>query len=400
MSQLSLLAEDRERVLLVTRNFPPVVGGMERLLFNTWLQLQTEFSVALLAPRGAESFVGNHSMLTTVPLKPLPAFLISSLYHAQRMARRYRPNVILSGSGLTAPQALVAGRLTNTPVVCFVHGLDVVAKSAVYQGVFVPALRHCDRIIANSRNTARLAENAGVPPNRIEVLPPGVDLPSPGRLRATETFRRRIGAGSRPLLLSVGRLSPRKGIAEFIAHSFPDIVAARPDILLIIIGDDPKNAVQDQAGQASHIRKIVADRNLGDHVLMLGTVSDETLHDAYAAASLLIFPVLDIPGDVEGFGMVAIEAAAHGLPTAAFATGGIPDAIVDTQTGYLASSGNYQELTRHVVNHLTAANQQTWSARCRLHSAQFQWSRYGQRLRTLLRRVTQENSARPVDHRP
>lgn len=389
MPQLSQLPETRKRILLVTRNFPPVVGGMERLLFNAWLQLQVEFSVTLLAPRGTESVVGNDSALTTVPLNPLPMFLLSSLFQAQRMARRFRPHVILSGSGLTAPQAFVAGRLTGTPVVCFVHGLDIVAKNAAYQSAFVPTLRHCNRIIANSRNTARLAENAGVRPNRINILPPGVDLPPPSPLRSSEAFRRRIGAGNRPLLLSVGRLSPRKGIAEFLLHSYPDIIAARPDILFVVIGDDPKQAVQDHSSQAGRLRQVISSRNLRDHVLMLGTVEDETLHDAYSASSLLVFPVIDIPGDVEGFGMVTIEAAAYGLPTVAFATGGIPDTIVDTQTGYLARTGDYQGFTQHIINHLATENPQIWSDRCRQHVAQFEWSRYGKRLRTLLTDVIQ-----------
>jgi SAM-dependent methyltransferase len=87
-----------------------------------------------------------------------------------------------------------------------------------------------------------------------------------------------------------------------------------------------------------------------EHIRFLGVITDKVLlATAYEAADVHVFPVRHIPDDPEGFGMVAIEAAAHGLATAAFATGGIVDAVHHGESGYLAETNNYAELSQHVL---------------------------------------------------
>ena len=78
------------------------------------------------------------------------------------------------------------------------------------------------------------------------------------------------------------------------------------------------------------------------------------LHAAYAEADALVFPVLELPGDVEGFGMVALEAAAHGLPTFGFRSGGVPDAVQEGRTGELVSASDYGGLAERLANHLAS----------------------------------------------
>ena len=138
-------------LLFVTRNFPPLTGGMERLNHQAFTSLAATYSATLCGPEGASGFLPPGAPVCEVPLAPLSRFLISAQWAALKLARRERPEIVYSGSGLTAPAALVAGRAVGARTVCYLHGLDIVADHPLYRHVFLPAIRRVDRIIVNSR---------------------------------------------------------------------------------------------------------------------------------------------------------------------------------------------------------------------------------------------------------
>jgi phosphatidylinositol alpha-1,6-mannosyltransferase len=103
---------------------------------------------------------------------------------------------------------------------------------------------------------------------------------------------------------------------------------------------------------------------------------------AYMAADVLVFPVQEIPGDIEGFGMVAIEAAAHNLPTVAFAVGGVPDAVRDGISGALVARGDNESFARATIKFLDPRSGLRTDSRQFAES--FCWQKFGQRLRSIL----------------
>ena len=126
-------------------------------------------------------------------------------------------------------------------------------------------------------------------------------------------------------MLPAGRLTARKGLAEFAAEALPRVVAACPEALLVVIGGEPADALHGgSGGGAARVRTAAASASVQDHLRFLGSASDAELSEAYQAADVLVFPVRDLAGDVQGFGM---EAAAHGLPTVTYATSGVVDAL-------------------------------------------------------------------------
>lgn len=122
------------------------------------------------------------------------------------------------------------------------------------------------------------------------------------------------------------------------------------------------------------------------NVLLTGRLDDDQLDALYAAARLFVFPVKDIPGDVEGFGMVAREAAAHGLPCVAFNAGGVADAVADGRSGTLVSPGDYLNMASTIRAYLKGAVTGVDADSCRRHAAGFAWPLYGEKLRALVRR--------------
>lgn len=380
------MPEPSDGVLLVTRNFPPLRGGMERLNQRMLAGLASRGHAALVGPRGCATHAPPGAPVAQVAAAPLWRFLAGALPATWRMARRYRPRVVLAGSGLTAPFAWLGARLVGARSAVYLHGLDLVAPSRVYQLLWLPFIRRCDIAIANSSNTARLAQARGVLVRRLRIVHPGTDLPRPDP-GARQRFRQVHGLDGQPVLLSVGRLTPRKGLAEFVRDALPLILASRPDALLLVIGHDASDALATGAGAVSQRQRILGTARLAgiEHaVRVLPPCDDATLSEAYRAADVHVFPLREVPGDVEGFGMVAVEAAAHGLPTVAFRAGGVEDAVIEEATGTLVTANDHAAFARTTLDWLSLSLQPDVRARCEGAAHRFAWVTFDEQLHALL----------------
>ncbi|RJQ27266.1 glycosyltransferase family 1 protein [Candidatus Parcubacteria bacterium] len=389
MSVLSEKPVMQKQALVITRNFPPLVGGMERLMAQAFKELGREYRCILIGPQGCEQFVPAPHQATGCSLAHISVFLMRGLSATILQARRYDFDFCMAGSGVTAPLAWAAKLFFGIPAISFIHGLDLIAESPTYQQIFIPALRQMDLVIANSNNTARLAKAKGIRPERIEILHPGVELPAPAPAE-DDRLAGEYNLEGKKILLSVGRLVPRKGLAEFLRFSFPDILAACPETVLVIIGEEPANALSRANGARREIEQVIREQALADHVLLLGRAPDEKLAAFFQRADLFVFPVREVRGDVEGFGMVAMEAAAYGVPTVAFATGGVPDAVRDQWSGFLVKTGDYQSFARVTVQYLTGQATGVNPERCRAFAAQFSWNHFGRRLLELCSRGSRQ----------
>jgi phosphatidylinositol alpha-1,6-mannosyltransferase len=365
-----------KKILIVSRNHPPLWGGMERLNLHLVKEIAARMKVRLIAPEGAADYAPPKVAVTPVPLHPLSRFLLAAGWQTLRTARAWRPDLILAGSGLMAPAALLAARTCGARAAAYVHGLDLAVPHPVYRSLWCPALRRLDTVIANSRATARLAESIGVAAERIGIVHPGVALAEPDPA-ARQRFRDRHGLGEAPVLLSVGRLTTRKGLREFVSEVLPRIVASHPEVRLVVIGDIAANALYAKAQTWESIVAAAEAAGVAGHLHFLGQRFGQELTDAYQGAEVHIFPVRQLPGDPEGFGMVAVEAAAAGLATVAYATGGVVDAVAEGESGRLAEPGNAGQFAEAVCALLRNPLPRE---RIRRFAEQFAWPRFGEKL--------------------
>lgn len=382
MSDSSASGPCLESILLVTRNLPPLRGGMERLNQHVALELHVRFQVQVVGPEGCRAALPKGIEVHEVPVHPLWRFLIQAMIRSLWVARRKRPRVVIAGSGLTAPIAVLSAWLAGGRSAVYAHGLDLAVRHWLYRALWLPFLRRCDVCVVNSHHTAGLAERAGVSAGKITVIHPGVTLPSVGSVDSGDGFRREHDLDGSKLLLSVGRLTPRKGLLGFVRDALPHIVKNHPNAVLVIIGDEAPDALNGAGtGGAARIRALAHGLGLDRHVRMLGTCSDMMLSSAYAAADLCVFPLCEIPGDVEGFGMIAIEAAAYGLPTVAFDVGGVADAVADGRSGWLVPAGDYSAMVERIDQVLMVGRTPDVRRQAQDFAEAFDWGHFGSHLR-------------------
>jgi phosphatidylinositol alpha-1,6-mannosyltransferase len=373
---------------MITRNLPPLRGGMERLNAQMAKALSGEYQVIVLAPAGSRLDDAGAVRLVCCPLPGLGAFLIWAMFRSTFHAVRGRARWVLGGSGLVAPVVLLAGWASRAQRGIYLHGLDIVVRSRLYRSVWLPAVRRMHLCVVNSRNTRQLAIDAGVDVERLRIVFPGVTLapivPTAARRGDTDAFRERHGLGAGPLVLSVGRLTKRKGLAEFAARGMPAFLTARPDARLVVIGDEAPDALNASGvGQRGRIAAAAKAAGVEASIHFLGPVREDELHCAFLAAAVHVFPGVQVDGDVEGFGMVAIEAAAQGLPTVAFDVGGVSDAVDDPASGTLVASGDYDALVEALIEAIDHGSEAR-AASCRAVAERFAWPVFRQSISAAL----------------
>ena len=370
---------NKKKILIVTRNLPPLIGGMERLNWHIADELSHKNEILLLSHNEAENTVPQNCIFYGVRLNPLPLFLIAAFIKTFLICVVKKPDILFAGSGLTAPIAVFWAKIFRKKSVIYIHGLDINNSSQVYQFLWLPFIRQANQIIANSTPTKNLAIKNKVKESKIKIIHPGVSFPPPlNNPNIINNLKDKFGLHNKKVLLSVGRLTERKGILEFVEYCLPSIVNVEPDTRLVVIGDTATNALNNKFQTQNQILQIAKRYNIEKNIVFTGAIEDQILSQFYYLAQIHVFPVKHIPEDPEGFGMVAIEAAAHGTPTIAFATGGVVDAVEDSVSGYLIESNQYKKLGERIINILKSDKQ--IKSNCQTFAASFAWSNIGKKM--------------------
>lgn len=334
------------RLLFVTQDFPPDVGGIQTYSWELVRRWAEKVSLCVVAPERPDAQdVDAKLPAPVVRVSCAPDMLpLRGLSTVIRQARSFQPDVAFHAQWQTVGASLLAQLLTGFPrrIVCAAHGRELlfnplasVPGASVYDWLRRLLLRIPDLFVPVSRYTGGLLQQAGVDPSTIRVAPNGVDS---DRFHPMETsrVRDRLGLGDQPLLLTVGRLVPRKGLDTTI-RALPALLSDVPDLQYVIVGSGPDE---------ERLRALVDFHDLHDVVHFAGQVPWDDLLLYYNAANVFVMPSREDPPDVEGFGLVFLEANACGTPVVGADAGGVPDAIVDGETGYLVPPADPEALAQ------------------------------------------------------
>jgi phosphatidylinositol alpha-1,6-mannosyltransferase len=341
---------------------------MERLMQHLARGMAEYADLTVIGPDGCTHHLPEYTKVYEVSEKLAPFVLISTLL-AIRACRGKSFDIVIGGSGLIAPTLSILSWLFKCKTAIYLHGLDIVVANFWYQRIFVPRMRSMDLILVNSRSTRQLAIDKGVREQRIEVVNPGTEIPEMPSADTLAEFRSRYRIPFDKIIVFVGRMTQRKGLSVFIAKCLPAILTREPKAGLVIVGKNPEQSLN-RLGEENDVLSAVESSQYKDRIVFLGQLDDMELRACYAASDVQILPLKHVKGDIEGFGMVAIEAAALGTPTVAFSMGGVADAI-NNCNGRLVPAGRYDEFAKAVLEILSGPVIDGKS--CRRHAANFSW---------------------------
>ena len=342
------------KLLLVTQDFPPHVGGIQ-----TWsAELASRFArsleaFAVVAPRVPGSADIDAALpypvhRVTASTDLLPALVTPTLV---RLGNRQGFDALLHAQWPTVLGALAARKLGGPKrIFLAAHGRELLLEplarvgpaQRVYDGARRRVIKKVDHLFPVSQYTAELLRNLGAEDQRMTVVANGTD---PERFRPLDVSARReeLDLGPRPVLLTVGRLTPRKGIDTVLA-ALPQVVERVPDVIYLVVGEGEDR---------TRLEQLAREMSVTDHVRFLGKVTYDELPTMYNLGDVFVTPSRSAPPSVEGFGIVFLEANACGKPVIGARTGGIPDAVIDGETGLLVDPDAPSQLADAILRLLT-----------------------------------------------
>ncbi len=326
------------KVLLFTIEYPPFKGGVANYYKNVVKNWPEPDNILVLH--------NNNNLLLKNWLWPkwLPA-----LWQLWQIIKKEKIEHVLIGHILPlGTVTYFVTKLAKIPYSVFLHGMDFTyalrmkRKKEITKKILVRA----NRVICANSYTAKLVEEfiGDKLVNKIVVANPGVEprqLDSQTTKQLEEKFKDKYNLQNKIILFSIGRLVKRKGFDKVI-EAMPEVLKRVPDLVYVIAGDGPDK---------SYLRDLVSNLETKSlqSVIFLGKISDKEKWIWLNLSNIFIMPARSIEEDFEGFGIVYLEANFCSKPVIAGNSGGVPDAVKDTETGILVDPENTERIAGAII---------------------------------------------------
>lgn len=335
--------------LLLSTVFPPQTGGSGRWFWEVYRRLSRRDYVIAAGehPQQTDFDAGHdlriHRLRLLMKQWGLRSFQgLAGYWRAVRTLKKVvrAEQVQMIHCGRCLPEGVMCLALKcrrRIPYLCYIHGEDVTTAKDSREHAFLVrrVLNNANLLIANSDNTRRiLLDEWQLPPERVHTLHPGVDVQFFAPAPPSSEQREKLGWGNRPVALTVGRLQKRKG-QDMMIRALPAIRRSVPNILYAIAGDGEEREPLEQ---------LAREQGVAEHVQFLGEVRDADLLACYQQCDLFALPNRQVGQDIEGFGMVLLEAQACGKPVIAGASGGTAETMQIPETGRVINCDGPDEL--------------------------------------------------------
>ena len=337
------------KILLITTDFPPTRGGVA----SYWRGLLPYFNsdqTTVLAP----AIEGAVNFDSVQPYKIVRKKLFTSLFWPRwlpmlwqtwKLVRTEKIDRIIAGQPLPGGTvALIVKMITGVPYILSFHGMDFLRAKAQPRKYWLlkKIMAEADGIIVNSHYTESLVAKDNVHNCPIVVAYPAASMLGP-EVIDKEKAKSDLHFSGKKVVLSVGRLVERKGFDKTIM-AINKLRSRYQDLVYVIVGN----------GVYLHrLQRLLVENCLQSVVSIVTQADDNDLQRYYSAADVFCLPVREIPGgDVEGFGIVYLEAGSYGLPVIAGNSGGAPEAVVDGATGIVVDGNSISSIAFAISQYL------------------------------------------------
>ena len=348
--------------LIVTRSFPPEIGGMQNLMWGLTNELSKNFMIKVFA----EYYDGHKNFDEQV------SFSIERVGGIKFLRKYRKAQLINEFIKENKIEAIIADHWksfellkTNKKKICLIHGKEINhEKSTSLNKRVLMVLNNVETIVANSEYTKNLAISLGVQQDKIIVIHPGIDQVQELDKKTLDKVENLLKHKS-PRLITVSRFDKRKN-HEKIIMALRNLKQIYPDIVYLCIGygEEEKN-----------IRKLVTELSLQGQVMFFKDISNNLKNSLIAKSNVFVMPSIIHKKSVEGFGIAYVEAAQYGVPSLGGKDGGASDAIDHQKTGLICDGNELDEVYSSINSMLENNKYLEYGKAAKENSVKFKWSK-------------------------
>ena len=346
--------------LIVTRSFPPELGGMQSLMWGLARELSKNFMIKVFA-----DYIENHK-----EFDEQATFSIERV-GGPKLLRKYRKAYLIDEfikngkvNGIIADHWKSLEHLkTNKKKYCLIHGKEINhARGSGINKRLLTVLNNVEKVIANSKYTKDLAINIGVKADNIIVINPGIDPIKDLDQKSLEKVESLLAVKT-PRLITVSRFDKRKNHQKVIM-ALRNLKQIYPDIIYICIG---------YGDEEENIKDLVKELDLEGQVMFFKDISEDLKNALVAKSNIFVMPSIIYKSSVEGFGIAYTEAAQLSIPSIGGKDGGASDAIDHEKTGLICDGGNLDDIYSSINSMLENKKYLEYGKNAKEFVSKFDW---------------------------
>jgi phosphatidylinositol alpha-1,6-mannosyltransferase len=318
--------------LVVTRSYPPEIGGMQNLMWGLTNSLSKHDLIKVFADghKNAKQFDEKVS------------FTIERI-GGPKIIKKYRKSLLVNNylESNKKVKTVIADHWksleqikTNVKKICLIHSKEINHKKGSFSNRrILKAFNNIDQVVANSEYTKNLAVEIGIDQNKIIVINPGV-FPVKDIDKSLIKEAEKLLKNKNPRLITVSRFDKRKN-HEKVIMALRNLKQIYPNIVYTCIG---------YGDEEENIKKLTNELELNEQIIFLKNISQDLKNALVAKSNAFVMPSIIHKTSVEGFGIAYVEAAQYGIPSIGGKDGGASDAIKNNETGIICDGNNLEEI--------------------------------------------------------
>ena len=348
--------------LIVTRAFPPELGGMQSLMWGLTKEMSKNFMIKVFA-----DYQNNHK-----EFDKKENFSIERVGGIKFLRKIRKAQLINEYLKENKVQGIIADHWKSLELIntdkkkyCLIHGKEINhPKGSSLNDRVVKVLNNVEKVIANSEYTKNLAIDSGVTKGKIVVINPGVDPVNELNKKSLEKVESLLKVKS-PRLITVSRFDKRKN-HEKVIMALRNLKQKYPDIVYICIG---------YGDEEDNLKKLVKELDLNLQVMFFKDISDDLKNALIAKSNIFVMPSIIHKKSVEGFGIVYLEAAQYGVPSLGGKDGGASDAIDHNKTGLICDGNNLEDIYSSLDSMIKNKKYIEFGRNAKEYVSKFEWKK-------------------------
>ena len=357
--------------LIVTRTFPPELGGMQSLMWGLTNELSKNYMIKVFA-----DFHENHNIFDEQV-----SFSIERIGGIKILRKYRKANLINEFIKNNKIEAVIADHWkslelikTNKKKICLIHSKEINhGKGTSLNKRVLNVLNNVEKVVANSKFTKNLAIKYGVDESKIIVINPGV---SPVQKLDEESLNKveNLLKHKSPRLITISRLDKRKN-HEKVVMAIRNLKQIYPNIIYICIG---------YGDEEENIKKLVEELDLKEQVIFFKDIKHELKNSLLAKSNIFVMPSIIHKKSIEGFGIAYVEAAQYGIPSIGGVDGGAADAIDHNKNGLICDGNSLDEIYSSIIFMLENKKYLEYGKAAKENSIKFNWGKIVEEYKNIL----------------